>query len=99
MYDDDGKDPNALASGRFERLDFSAKQNNRGLTLTLSRQGDFPGNPAERHVELVVHNWPATPAEIRVDGIALSGSRYDAASRTLHIPLRWSAPSLKLQIR
>jgi oligosaccharide 4-alpha-D-glucosyltransferase len=99
MYDDDGKDPNALASGRFERLDFSAKQNNRGLTLTLSRQGDFPGNPAERHVELVVHNWPATPAEIRVDGIALSGSRYDAASRTLHITLRWSAPSLKLQIR
>jgi hypothetical protein len=46
-----------------------------------------------------VHNWPATPAEIRVDGIALSGSRYDAASRTLHITLRWSAPSLKLQIR
>ena len=99
MYDDDGKNPNALRDKQFERLDFSAKQRGKSLGITLQRQGDFAGEPKTRQIELVVHNWPATPAEIRVDGIALSGSRYDAASRTLHIPLRWSAPSLKLQIR
>jgi oligosaccharide 4-alpha-D-glucosyltransferase len=99
MYDDDGIDPQALASGRFERLDFSAKQNSHGLTLTLSRQGDFQGNPETRHVELVVHNWPNPAEQVSVDGKSIDGVRYDAGTRTLHVPLRWSAPSLKLQIR
>ncbi len=99
MYDDDGKDPEALAAGRFERLDFSASQSRRKLDITLARQGDYPGRPAARNVELVVHNWPGAPAEIRVAGTTRNDSRYDAATRTLHIPLRWSAQSLKLQIR
>ena len=99
MYDDDGKDPEALAAGRFERLDFSASQSRRKLDITLSRQGDYPGRPTARNVELVVHNWPGAPAEIRVAGTTRNDSRYDAATRTLHIPLRWSAQSLKLQIR
>ena len=46
MYDDDGKDPEALAAGRFERLDFSASQSRRKLDITLTRQGDYPGKPA-----------------------------------------------------
>lgn len=99
MYDDDGKDPEALAAGRFERLDFSASQSRRKLDITLARQGDYPGRPTARNVELVVHNWPGAPAEIRVAGTTRNDSRYDAATRTLHIPLRWSAQSLKLQIR
>lgn len=99
MYDDDGKDPEALAAGRFERLDFSASQSRRKLDITLARQGDYPGRPVARNVELVVHNWPGAPAEIRVAGTTSNDSRYDAATRTLHIPLRWSAQSLKLQIR
>lgn len=99
MYDDDGKDPEALAAGRFERLDFSASQSRRKLDITLARQGDYPGRPAARNVELVVHNWPGAPAEIRVAGTTSNDSRYDASTRTLHIPLRWSAQSLKLQIR
>ena len=99
MYDDDGKNPNALRDKQFERLDFSAKQHGKSLVITLQRQGDFADEPKTRQIELVVHNWPAAPAEIRVDGLPLSGSRYDATSRSLHIPMRWSAPSLKLQIR
>ncbi len=99
MYDDDGKDPEALAAGRFERLDFSASQSRRKLDITLSRQGDYPGRPTARNVELVVHNWPGAPAEIRVAGTTSNDSRYDASTRTLHIPLRWSAQSLKIQIR
>ena len=99
MYDDDGKDPEALAAGRFERLDFSASQSRRKLDITLARQGDYPGRPAARNVELVVHNWPGAPAEIRVAGTTSNDSRYDASTRTLHIPLRWSAQSLKIQIR
>lgn len=99
MYDDDGQNPNAIRDKQFERLDFSASQSRQKLDITLSRQGDYAGKPALRAVELVVHNWPAAAAEIRVDGTTRNDSRYDAATRTLHIPLRWSAQSLKLQIR
>jgi oligosaccharide 4-alpha-D-glucosyltransferase len=99
MYDDDGKDPEALASGRFERLDFSAKQRGKTLSIALQRQGDFAGKPKTRTIELVVHNWPSPAEQVSVDGKSIDGVRYDAGARTLHVPLRWAAQTLKLQIR
>ncbi len=67
MYDDDGKDPNALRDGRYEKLDFNAKQSGKRLDIALlRRQGDFPGEPATRSIELVVHNWSGA-AEVRTD--------------------------------
>jgi oligosaccharide 4-alpha-D-glucosyltransferase len=99
MYDDDGKNPNALRDKQFERLDFSAKQRGKSLGISLQRQGEFAGEPKNRQIELVVHNWPAAPAAIRVDGTALSGSRYDTASRTLHVPISWHADKLAISIR
>ena len=98
MYDDDGKDPQALASGRFERLDFSAKQRGKSLSIALQRQGDFAGKPKTRTIELVVHNWPAPAKRIQVDGKAVADSRYDEAARSLHIPLRWTAERLELSL-
>ncbi|MFY8206171.1 MAG: TIM-barrel domain-containing protein, partial [Arenimonas sp.] len=98
MYDDDGKDPQALASGRFERLDFSAKQRGKSLSIALQRQGDFAGKPKTRAIELVVHNWPAPAKRIQADGKAVADSRYDQAARSLHIPLRWTAERLELSL-
>jgi oligosaccharide 4-alpha-D-glucosyltransferase len=99
MYDDDGKNPNALRDKQFERLDFSAKQRGKSLGITLQRQGDFAGEPITRQIELVVHNWPAPTKRVQLDGKAIADARYEASTKTLHIPLRWSAQSLKLQIR
>jgi oligosaccharide 4-alpha-D-glucosyltransferase len=99
MYDDDGKNPNALRDKQFERLDFSAKQRGKSLGITLQRQGDFAGKPKTRTIELVVHNWPSPAEQVSVDGKSIDGVRYDAGARTLHVPLRWAAQTLKLQIR
>jgi len=99
MYDDDGKNPNALRDKQFERLDFSAKQRGKSLAITLQRHGDFAGEPKTRQIDLVVHNWPAPAKRVQMDGKAITDVRYDQATRSLHIPLSWTADSLELAIR
>jgi len=99
MYDDDGKDPNALRDGRFEKLGFKAKHSGKRLDITLLRKGDFPGEPATRNIELVVHNWPGAAKSLRIDGKPQAGARYDAVNRTLHVPLAWRQDTLSVSVR
>ena len=99
MYDDDGKDPNALKSGRYEKLEFNAKQNGKRLNIGLSRKGDFPGEPATRSIELIVHNWSGKPASVKVDGVPQDMAAFDASAETVSIPLTWGANSLNVSIR
>lgn len=99
MYDDDGKDPKAMQSGRFEKLDFKAKQRGKQLDIGLSRKGDFPGEPETRQIELVVHNWPAEAKSVSIDGKPQNTARFDAAAKTLTVPLSWRAESLNVSIR
>ena len=99
MYDDDGKDPNALKSGRYEKLDFNAKQSGKRLDFSLLRKGDFIGNPATRKIELIVHNWQGKPATVKVDGVLQNSSVFDADAKTLSIPLSWKAESIGISIR
>ncbi len=98
MYDDDGKDPQAIATKKFERLTFSAEQKRQALDITLKRSGDFTGRPLTRHIELVVHNWPKS-AVVRIGSKTLVNTHYDAANKRLSIPLDWKAESLTLHIR
>ena len=99
MYDDDGKDPAALKSGRYEKLDFNAKQNGKRLDFTLLRKGDFIGKPAIRNIELIVHNWPGKPAAVKVDGTLQNTAVFDADAKTLSVPVTWRADSLNISIR
>jgi oligosaccharide 4-alpha-D-glucosyltransferase len=99
MYDDDGKDPNALREGRYEKLAFKAKQSGKRLDIGLSRKGDFPGEPATRSIELVVHNWPAEAESIKINGKRRNDARFNAAAKTLSVPLSWRAGSLNISIR
>jgi oligosaccharide 4-alpha-D-glucosyltransferase len=98
MYDDDGKDPDALREGRYEKLTFNAKHSGKRLEIALSRKGGFPGAPKIRQLELVIHNWPATQS-VRLVGEPVSGERYDAERRTLHVPIAWQAETATVAIR
>ena len=99
MYDDDGKDPGALQSGRYEKLEFSARQRGQRLDIGMTRKGDFPGEPETRAIELVVHNWPAGAAAVVVDGKARNDARHDPGNRTLTLPLSWSDGRIEVTIR
>jgi oligosaccharide 4-alpha-D-glucosyltransferase len=99
MYDDDGKDPDALRDGRHERLDFSSRHHGKVLDIVLKRSGDFVGEPATRAIELVIHNWPSAAKTVQIDGRAAEGARYDAGRRSLHIPLAWQREKLSVSVR
>ena len=63
MYDDDGKNPNAIVDGEFETLSFNAAQQNSQLQISLNRQGKYKGMPTKREMRLIVHNWLRPPLQ------------------------------------
>lgn len=99
MYEDDGKDPQALAKERYQLLDFKATQSGKHLNLQLSRTGDYPDEPTTRNIELIVHNWSTDAKEVLVDGKVLSSTHINQNTKTLTIPLAWNAKTMNISIR
>lgn len=63
MYDDDGKNPNAINLGEYETLSFSAVQQENQLQISLNRKGKYKGMPRKRDMRLIVHNWLKAPIQ------------------------------------
>lgn len=100
MYEDDGKDPQALAKGQYELLDFAAKQQQQRLQFNFKRHGGaYAGKPDARQIELVVHHWPSMPKSVHVNGKTLTDFRYDKTAQTLTIAFPWQAAEVSLAIR
>jgi oligosaccharide 4-alpha-D-glucosyltransferase len=104
MYEDDGKTPDAIAKGEFERLNFYYLNDNGTQKFELRRSGDYNGKPQSREVTLVVHNQSAKPSHISIDGRYIqlvpqparfarleNVAYYDKASRQLSIKVYWQA--------
>ncbi len=99
MYEDDGKDPQALANGHYELLDFTARQQPRALQFSFSRHGgEYAGKPAARHIELVVHNWQSQPSVVQVGGKTSTDFSYDNKTHTLRIACLWESSETTLTI-
>ena len=99
MYEDDGKDPQALAKGRFELLDFNAKQQRQNLQFSFKRHGgDYAGKPVARQLELVVHNWPSLPSRVKVNGETITDFHYDKTARILKVKSTWETANMSLAI-
>ena len=99
MYEDDGKDPQALSKGRYELLGFTASQQQQNLQFSFKRHGDgYAGKPVARQLELVVHNWPSAPSRVKVNGEPIADFHYDKTARTLMIKCTWAATNISLAI-
>ena len=112
MYEDDGKTPDAIAKGEFERLNFYYLNDNGTQKFELRRSGDYNGKPQSRELTLVVHNQSAKPSHISVDGRYIqlvpqparfarlkNVAYYDKASKQLSIKVDWQADLTQLAIR
>ena len=112
MYDDDGHSRLAPDNGHNEVLEFSARQQDGGLTIELKREGgDYAGKPAVRQMELVVHGWKSAPQALSVDqqAVALgnesdwqsgkSAAWHDSASGQLHLRFPWAAQPIRVELR
>jgi oligosaccharide 4-alpha-D-glucosyltransferase len=61
LYDDDGKNKNALSSGSYELITASASTNSKGYRIRFSSNGgEFRGKPTKRKFSLILHGVPET---------------------------------------
>lgn len=101
MYNDDGEDPLALATGSHETIHFSSDLTAESITIGLESQGDFPGKPTIRDLLLVLHRTGAA-GEVLKDGIGLTGYGsleemmaaadgyfFDVSKRLLSVKFEW----------
>ncbi len=112
MYEDDGKTHRSIERKLFEKLNFFAKQTDRTLELSFSRETEgYQGMPQQRQVELKVHHWLTKPKQIEIDGseILLKSSMkefsqsdnsafYNEASQQLMVKFSWNHQLLSLKI-
>ncbi|WP_340680172.1 DUF5110 domain-containing protein, partial [Paraglaciecola sp.] len=83
MYDDDGKNPDAINTGEFETLSFSAKQQNSQLQISLNRKGNYKGMPNKREMRLIVHNWLRAPIQAQKEIKKLNPDAPDSISASV----------------
>ncbi|MDN3638221.1 glycoside hydrolase family 31 protein [Simiduia curdlanivorans] len=89
MYEDDGKNPSALANGDYELLNFEAQHQRRRTQILLSRTHSYSQAVAIRQVSLIVHNLSKKPRGVTVDDHEVEFS-YDGQSQQLTVEVDWS---------
>jgi oligosaccharide 4-alpha-D-glucosyltransferase len=102
MYDDDGVNPNAIASNQYQTLSFNAQQKDNKLKITLVKTGGYTGAPDSRLMTVVVHNWTNKPNQLSVADKPLvfysshqqllsksSGGFWDPNSKQLTVKFNW----------
>ncbi|MGE4071722.1 MAG: TIM-barrel domain-containing protein [Lysobacterales bacterium] len=112
MYDDDGHSRLAPDNGHNELLSFSAIQQDGSLSIELKRKGgDYPGKPAVRQMQLVVHGWKSAPQALTAGSETLvlgnqteweSGEArawHDNASGQVYLRFPWGADAVRVELR
>ncbi|MBB3169632.1 TIM-barrel domain-containing protein [Simiduia aestuariiviva] len=97
MYEDDGRNPNALRDGQFELLSFNAKQLRNRLDISLSHAGGYSGQPPQRNIKLVVHNQSRKPRRVALEGESVPFA-YDGDAQRLIVPFNWQHQNLTVSI-
>ncbi|MBT8099316.1 MAG: DUF5110 domain-containing protein, partial [Gammaproteobacteria bacterium] len=109
MYDDDGRSRTSLADGAYELLLFESKQTGENLDVTLARAGgNYDGIPAQRKIDLFVHNWPAGAHTVTLGDTSIpvasrmprrgDAATYDAASSTLTVRFTWDHAPVRVSV-
>lgn len=97
LLEDDGQDPNSLASGRYQSIDFTSvttidsPNNQTLLAIDAQTQGTYAGAPHSRVINYIIHNVSQMPAEIAINGKTFEALgikvTFDQVTQQLSIPL------------
>jgi oligosaccharide 4-alpha-D-glucosyltransferase len=113
MYDDDGKSTDPQGLGRYEVLRFQSAFGKSGLAIDFARDrnAEYEGQPTERQIELVIHNWSSLPRQVvignkrlltqkAVNGAAgREGFSYSLADRILKVRFAWKGDNVAINLR
>lgn len=98
MYEDDGESRQSLEQGEFEILRFTADQQGKALAIELQRDGgDYPGRPASRDLEIVIHNWTDAVDDVRFGDESVRAS-HDRKANTLTLRVQWQHDTQRLDV-
>lgn len=82
LFDDDRKSPTSLADGEYALTTFRAVPEGKGLNITISTEGNYPGMAASRSYKMELVGV-ARPASVTIDGKPSTDWKYNSATRTL----------------
>jgi alpha-glucosidase len=82
LYEDDGYSM-AYRSGEFQLTHFTCQA--RGGAWSVRRQVRGPFQPSYDQFEIHIHGFKTTPRQVRLDGQAVEGVRFDSESRTVRL--------------
>ncbi|MFC4291133.1 TIM-barrel domain-containing protein [Sphingorhabdus arenilitoris] len=113
IYDDDGITPASQEKGLYELLNFQSAYVKDTLLIGLTRERHkaYAGQPAQRQMQVIVHNIDKAPRRVMVDGKKMvvnkgglnggdkAGVAYSASGRTLTINFPWRGDKANIAVR
>ncbi|WP_308365613.1 MULTISPECIES: TIM-barrel domain-containing protein [unclassified Microbulbifer] len=113
IYEDDGETAGAFERGEFEKLLFSAAQDETGIDFRFELSGDgYKGMPEVRDITLKIHNWNRSPSAVKAAGQAIElhqrekdfsradrGAWYDKRNQQLLVKFTWGKQPFNLTIK
>ena len=102
LYEDDGHSAQALAKSEFDLLTLTGRYTATQTTLELhAKGGHYPGQPAQRTVQLVVARVAAAPAAVLLGGQPLPATAVAFAPATgeLRVEFPLARPDAVLELR
>ena len=100
MFEDDRQSTKSLTDNQFALVNFSGLATMEGITIRVTSQGTYPGQPAAKELTFKIHLFDGKPREVTVDGKRAKGWKYDAANSVLTLRTKWAiAKPLEIEIK
>jgi oligosaccharide 4-alpha-D-glucosyltransferase len=93
MYEDDGKNPDAITNQQFQTLEFKSKRSLKDLEISITTSGQYVGMPAERKINLIVHNISQVPRAISLEATFVDNRKN---TKTQVTEFKWDNNSRRL---
>lgn len=88
MFEDDRQSAKSLENGQYRLVTFKGNDTDGCITINVAAEGDYKDAPKSKKLTFVIHNV-ADPASVRVEDGKAGKKHYDAATRTLTLPVSW----------
>jgi oligosaccharide 4-alpha-D-glucosyltransferase len=96
LYDDDGRTPDAYATGQYELLYFEAEDEKSGLELEIDRKPGTAWTVKPRELEMVIHGLKQAPQSVK---LGRKRVKYAYENGVLRFKVKVSEPETELFIK
>ncbi len=98
MYEDDGKTNNTWLNHQFEEITFKSSFQSNQLSININREGKYSGQPENRTIHMIIHNYQEKPQSIFVNNNKLDFS-WDEKRKELTFIVNQNQQKLTINIQ